>query len=240
MTNTNFDIEIYSDGAIIEDMRKDAKKDYVTGFTTNPSLMKKAGITDYMDFAKKVVSEFPNHSISFEVFGTDHETMKKEALKMTSLSDQVFVKIPIILADGSSNAPLIQDLSNSGIKLNITAIATIDQVKDALAAVNAEVPSIISIFVGRVADTGQDPTSFINESVELTKKVPAAKLLWAATREVANVYEAQAAGVDIITVPPTILAKLDKVGKPAIQVAIDTVKGFDKDISSLGFSILDQ
>lgn len=234
-----FDIEVYSDGAIIEDMREDAKKDYVTGFTTNPSLMKKAGITNYMAFAKQVISEFPDYSISFEVFGNDQATMKKEAQTISSLGDHVFVKIPIILADGTSNGPLIKSLSDAGIKVNVTAIATVDQVKDALANVNEEVPSLISIFAGRVADTGQDPTSFVQESVALTKQHPAAKLLWAATREVINVYQAQKMGVDVITVPPTILTKLDKVGKSSLQVSIDTVKGFDKDISSLGFSILD-
>lgn len=237
--NQKFDIEVYSDGAIIEDMREDAKKDYVTGFTTNPSLMKKAGITNYMEFAKQVISEFPDYSISFEVFGSDHETMKKEAQTISTLGDHVFVKIPIILADGTSNGPLIKALSDAGIKVNVTAIATVDQVEDALVNVNDDVPSLISIFAGRVADTGQDPTDFVKQSVTLTKKHPSAKLLWAATREVINVYQAQAMGVDVITVPPTILAKLNKVGKSSLQVSIDTVKGFDKDISSLGFSILD-
>jgi transaldolase len=134
---------------------------------------------------------------------------------------------------------LIKALSDAGIKVNVTAIATVDQVEDALANVNDDVPSLISIFAGRVADTGQDPTDFVKQSVTLTKKHPSAKLLWAATREVINVYQAQAMGVDVITVPPTILAKLNKVGKSSLQVSIDTVKGFDKDISSLGFSILD-
>lgn len=234
-----FDIEVYSDGAIIEDMREVAKHDYVTGFTTNPSLMKKAGITNYMEFAKQVVSEFPDYSISFEVFGHDHETMKKEAQKISSLGKHVFVKIPIILADGSSNAALISDLSHAGVKVNVTAIATVDQVKDALSSVADGVPMIVSIFAGRVADTGQDPTEFVEQSVALTNQVPEAKLLWAATREVINVYQAQKARVDIITVPPMILAKLNKVGKSSQQVSIDTVKGFDEDISSLGFSILD-
>lgn len=234
-----FDIEVYSDGAIIEDMREVAKHDYVTGFTTNPSLMKKAGITNYMEFAKQVVSEFPDYSISFEVFGNDHATMKKEALKISALGDHVFVKIPIILADGSSNADLIKDLSGAGVKVNVTAIATVDQVKETLESVSEDVPSIVSIFVGRVADTGQDTTDFVAQSVALTNKHPQAKLLWAATREVINIFQAQKAGVDIITVPPTILAKLAKVGKSSQQVSIDTVKGFDKDISSLGFSILD-
>lgn len=234
-----FDIEVYSDGAVIEDMREVAKNDYVTGFTTNPSLMKKAGITNYMEFAKQVVSEFPDYSISFEVFGHDNETMKKEAAAISSLGDNVFVKIPIVLANGNSNAKLINELSHAGIKVNITAIATLAQVKETLENVDDQVPALVSIFVGRVNDTGQNTDQFVRDSVELTKLHPAAKLLWASTREVINVYQAQEMGVDIITVPPTILAKLGKVGKSAQQVSIDTVTGFDKDISSLGFSILD-
>ncbi|WP_461239546.1 transaldolase family protein [Paucilactobacillus sp. N302-9] len=234
-----FDIEVYSDGAIIDDMREVAKHDYVTGFTTNPSLMKKAGITNYMAFAKQVLSEFPGYSISFEVFGHDKDTMLKEAKTISALSPDVFVKIPVLLANGDSNADLIHELSHAGVKVNVTAIATIDQVKEALAAVDDNTDSIISIFVGRVADAGNDSESFVTESVKLTNAHPKAKLLWASTREVYNVYQAQAAGVDIITVPPTILAKLAKVGKSPLQVSLDTVKGFDKDITELGFSILD-
>ncbi len=155
------------------------------------------------------------------------------------MGNHVFVKIPIILANGDSNAELINELSHAGIRVNITAIATLDQVKETLANVDDHVPALVSIFVGRVNDTGQNTDQFVKDSVELTKQHPFAKLLWASTREVINVYQAQAMGVDIITVPPTILAKLGKVGKSAHQVSIDTVTGFDKDISSLGFSILD-
>lgn len=234
-----FDIEVYSDGAVIDDMREVAQADYVTGFTTNPSLMKKAGITNYLEFTKQVLKEFPDYPISFEVFGNDNETMEKEAKIITALGDNVFVKIPIILADGSSNGQLINTLSHAGIKLNITAITTIEQVKDALDNLDDNVDSIISIFVGRVEDAGHYTQDFVQQSVELTSQHPKAKLLWASTREVANVYEAARAGVDIITVPPTILAKLAKVGKTPEQVSIDTVKGFDKDIAELGFSILD-
>lgn len=233
-----FDIEVYSDGAVIEDMREDAEHSYVTGFTTNPSLIKKAGITNYLEFAKKVVEEFPNHSISFEVFGHDDETMKKEAKIISGLGDHVFVKVPIILANGKSNCPLIKYLASIGVKLNITAITTIDQVNDALNNISDDEESIISIFVGRVADTGRDTDNFVKESVSLTSVHPKAKLLWAATREVINIFDAQKAGVDIITVPPKILNKLKDIGKESVQVSIDTVRGFDKDINDLGFSIL--
>lgn len=234
-----FDIEVYSDGADINDMLTDAKRDYVTGFTTNPSLMKKAGITNYLEFAKNAIKELPDYGISFEVFGHDNETMKKEAGIISALGKNVFVKIPIVLADGTSNAPLINDLSHAGIKVNVTALSTIEQVQETVDNLDDTVPALVSIFVGRVADTGQNPNEFVKQSVAVTKQHPNAKLLWASTREVINVYQAQDMGVDVITVPPTILAKLGKTGKSAYDVSIDTVKGFDKDISSLGFSILD-
>lgn len=235
-----FNIDIYSDGADIKDMKEVNKYGFVDGFTTNPSLMKKAGVKDYLTFAKQVVNEFPNLPISFEVFSNDFETMEKEAQIIHSLGKNVFVKIPIITVDGQSTAPLIKKLSNQGIFVNVTAIATVSQVKTAVEAFAKGTTNLVSIFVGRVADAGMDTTNFVNESVTICKKVPEAKLLWASTREVSNVYQAAKAGVDIITVPPVILGKLRKVGKTAEQVSLSTVEGFAKDISSLGFSILDK
>lgn len=235
----NFGIDIYSDGADIKDMQEVAGYGFVDGFTTNPSLMKKAGVEDYLTFAKSVVNEFPNLPISFEVFSNDFETMEKEAQIIHSLGNNVFVKIPIITVDGQSTAPLISKLSKQGIFVNVTAIATVDQVQEAVKSFAKGTTNLVSIFVGRVADAGLDTSELVNESVSICHNVPEAKLLWASTREVANVYQAAAAGVDIITVPPTILGKLKKVGITAEQVSLNTVEGFAKDISSLGFSILD-
>ncbi|KRL98743.1 translaldolase [Liquorilactobacillus satsumensis DSM 16230 = JCM 12392] len=235
---TNVKIKIYSDGADIKDMRTVAKNEFVSGFTTNPSLMKKAGITDYQSFARKVVAEFPKYSISFEVFSNDEATMLQEAELLHLLGKNVYVKIPIITISGKSTAPLIQKLSNKGISLNITAITTMAQVKEALTAFAPETQNIISIFVGRIADAGNDPTEFVQQSVAAVKQHPEAELLWASTREVANVFQAQKLGVDIITVPPTIIAKLSQIGKSAQQVSMDTVLGFEKDIKASGLSIL--
>lgn len=234
-----FNIDIYSDGADIQDMEKVIDYGFIDGFTTNPSLMKKAGVKDYLSFAKEVVATFPDLPISFEVFSNDFETMEKEAKIIHSLGSNVFVKIPVITVDGQSTAPLIKRLSDQGIFVNVTAIATVEQVQAAVEAFHEGTTNLVSIFVGRVADAGLDPTDFVKESVAICQKVPAAKLLWASTREVANVYQAAQAGVDIITVPPAILTKLQNVGKTAAEVSLATVKGFEKDISSLGFSILD-
>lgn len=237
--NSKLNIEIYSDGANIADMRNVAKNDFVSGFTTNPSLMKKAGITDYMTFAKKVVAEFPNHAISFEVFSNNPEIMLKEAKLLHSLGKNVYVKIPIITTDGKSTVGLIKQLSGNGISINVTAITTLDQVKDAVDAFAKETKNIVSIFVGRIADTGADTTDFVNQSVAITKEHPEAQLLWASTREVQNILQAQQMGVDIITVPPTIINKfVANRGKSAQQVSLDTVLGFEKDIKASGLSIL--
>lgn len=233
-----FKIQIYSDGADITDIRAMAKKDFVSGFTTNPSLLKKAGVTDYMDFAKKLVAEFPDYSISFEIFSNDVTTMIQEAKQLHALGSNVFVKVPIITVDGKSTAETIKVLSASGININVTAITTIDQVRAATAAFADGTHNFVSIFAGRLADTGSDPTEFVKQSVAVTATREEAKLLWASTREVLNIFEAQSLGVDIITVPPTIINKLGSLGKSAEQVSLDTVNGFAKDIKASGLSIL--
>ncbi len=231
-------IEVYSDGADLDDMKEMAKLSFVTGFTTNPSLMKRAGIDNYLAFAKEVVQTFPDKSISFEVFGNDFATMEKEARIIHGLGENVFVKIPIITVEGKSTAPLIQKLSAQGIYINVTAIATLDQVKDCVSVFAPGTKNLVSIFVGRVADTGTDPTDFVKQSAAICGKVKEAYLLWASTREVINVFQAQELGCDIITVPPAILKKLSHIGKSQFDVSLDTVKGFAKDIQSLGYSIL--
>lgn len=233
-------IAIYADGAVINDMRQMAKIPEVTGFTTNPSLMKRAGVTNYLAFAKQVVSEFPDAPISFEVFSQDADTMQREAEILSSLGQHVYVKIPILNLNGQPNTDLIHQLSTAGIKLNVTAITTSEQVRWALEALDQQTPAIVSLFVGRVADTGTDPTSFVNTSVAMAQQHTNVQTLWASTREVDNIRQARSAGVNIITVPPVILQKwLDRRSLTPEEVALDTVRGFDRDIKSLGFSILD-
>ena len=234
-------IAIYADGAVIDDMRQMAKLPEVTGFTTNPSLMKRAGVTNYLTFAKQVVGEFPEASLSFEVFSQDPQKMQQEAEILSSLGKHVYVKIPILNLNGQPNTELICQLAHAGIKLNITAVTTSEQVRLALEALDEQTPAIISLFVGRVADTGADPTSFVNASVAMSHLHPNVDLLWASTREVDNIRQAQQAGIDIITVPPAILQKwLARREFTPEDVALDTVRGFDQDISTLGFSILEE
>lgn len=234
-----FDIEIYSDGAVIADMLSMKKEGVVSGFTTNPSLMKSAGITDYMSFAQEVLEKVEGMPISFEVFGDDFETMEKEALKLAALGDNVFVKIPIMNTLGESSIPLIKKLSALGLKLNITALMTEKQVQDTVDVLNPDVESIVSVFAGRIADTGIDPEPLMKKSVEICRQKEGAKLLWASTRELFNIIQAQNLGVDIITVPPALLDKLSMYHKDLDELSLETVKIFNKDIQDLGFTILD-
>ncbi|EOH94428.1 transaldolase [Enterococcus pallens] len=232
-------ISIYSDGADLSKMKESYASGLVDGFTTNPSLMKAGGVTDYLSFAKDVLTAFPKVPISFEVFGDDAETMKKEALILKDLGDQVFVKIPIIDTKGNSMAPLIKELSELEIKLNVTAITTTEQVRNAVDAFKVGTTNIVSIFVGRLNDVGMDTDAFVKESRAICDSKPGSLLLWASTREVYNIVQADRLGCDIITVPPQIISKLKNLGKSAEEISLDTVKAFQKDISELDFSILD-
>lgn len=231
-------IAIYADGADIEQMKKVYKEGLVKGFTTNPSLMKTAGVKDYNKFAADVVKEIPDYSISFEVFGDDFSTMEEEAKKLSKLGNNVFVKIPITNSKGESSIPLIRKLSNEGINLNITAIFTLEQVKQTVDALNEKSKSIVSVFAGRIADTGVNPETIMKESVNICKNKKNVYLLWASCREVYNIIQAQEIGVDIITVPNTIIEKLKNLGKSLEEYSLETVKEFAKDVKILGYSIL--
>ncbi|MBZ1505228.1 transaldolase [Latilactobacillus curvatus] len=231
-------IEIYADGAVVSDMVAAKNQGIVTGFTTNPTLMKRAGITDYVAFAKETLSEVDGAPISFEVFADDFQTMKLEAEKIAKLGPNVFVKIPITNTKGESSVPLIKSLSEENISINVTAILTIEQVKEVLEAFKPGTENIVSVFAGRVADTGVDPTKLMKESVRLVAEKGNAKLLWASSREVLNIIQADQLGVDIITVTSPILNKLDMLGMDAKELSLDTVIGFNEDIKDLGFSIL--
>lgn len=234
----NLNVKIYSDGAEIDKMKEAYKEGMVSGFTTNPSLMKKAGITDYVAFAEEAVKEIPDKSISFEVFADDFETMEKEAEKIASFGENVFIKIPIMNTKGESSIPLIERLSAKGFSLNITAIMTIEQVKETVAALAPGTKNIVSVFAGRVADTGIDPTELMKQSVAECAKKDGTELLWASTRELINIFQADEIGADIITVPPAILSKLSMVGMDLEQLSKETVIMFNNDIKDLGFTIL--
>lgn len=233
-----FNIDIYADGADLEEMKKAYEEKKVSGFTTNPSLMKKAGVKDYKKFAKEAVKAIPDFPLSFEVFSDDFGTMEEEAKILSSYGENIFVKIPITNSRGESSIPLIKKLSHEGVNLNITAIFTLDQVKKAVAAIDENSKTIISIFAGRIADTGVNPEKIMKEAKRICEQKKNTKLLWASCREVYNIIQADELGVDIITVQNAILNKLSNLGKDLEEYSLDTVKGFARDVQSLGFSIL--
>lgn len=236
---TKLNVEVFADGADIEEMKAAYNNKYVDGFTTNPSLMAKAGVTDYKAFAEEVVKAIPDASISFEVFADDLETMEKEAEILKQYGDNVFVKIPIVTTTGESTLPLIKKLSADNVRLNVTAVYTIEQVRDITNAVTEGVPTYVSVFAGRIADTGVDPLPLMKESVEVTHSKKGVKLLWASCREVINVIQADEIDADIITCPADVVKKVNSnLGRNIEELSIDTVKGFAKDIQSSGLSIL--
>lgn len=235
----NLNVAIYADGADIEQMKKVYKSGRVTGFTTNPTLMNKAGITDYKSFANDVVQEFPDVSISFEVFGDDFETMKKEAELISELGENVFVKIPVTNSKGESSAPLIEELSALNVKLNVTALFTVEQVQKVVDVLTPGTENIISVFAGRIADTGVDPLDIMRKSKEICETKLGAQLLWASPREVLNIVQADEIGADIITCTPELINKLDNLGKDLNEFSLETVQMFLEDSQNLGFSIID-
>lgn len=236
---TKLNVKVFADGADIEEMKSAYKNQLVDGFTTNPSLMAKAGVTDYKAFADEVVSEIPDASISFEVFADDLPTMEKEAEILKQYGDNVFVKIPIVTTTGESTLPLIKSLSSKQVRLNVTAVYTIEQVKAITDAVTEGVPTYVSVFAGRIADTGIDPLPLMKESVKVTHSKEGVQLLWASCREVYNVIQADEIGADIITCPADVVKKVNNnLGRDIGELSVDTVKGFAKDIQSSGLSIL--
>ena len=236
---TKLNVKVFADGADIEEMKSAYKNQLVDGFTTNPSLMAKAGVTDYKAFAEEVVSEIPDASISFEVFADDLPTMEKEAEILKQYCDNVFVKIPIVTTTGESTLPLIKRLSSKQVRLNVTAVYTIEQVKAITDAVTEGVPTYVSVFAGRIADTGIDPLPLMKESVKVTHSKEGVQLLWASCREVYNVIQADEIGADIITCPADVVKKVNNnLGRDIGELSVDTVKGFAKDIQSSGLSIL--
>lgn len=232
-------VKVFSDGAVLETMLKDLQTGLVTGFTTNPSLMKKAVISSYIGFAKEVLAKITDYPVSFEVFADDLASMEKEAEKIASLGDNVYVKIPVTTSTGESTCPLIQKLSAKGIKLNVTAIFTIEQTQAVVDHLTAGVPAIVSVFAGRIADTGVDPMPIMEEALRICRQKEGVELLWASPRETYNIYQADQLGVDIITCTTDLIAKLPLQGKDLEDYSLETVQMFLKDSTSLGFKILE-
>ncbi|UXR73188.1 transaldolase [Staphylococcus sp. IVB6238] len=235
---TELKVQVFADGADIEQMKQAYQNKEVDGFTTNPSLMAKAGVKDYTAFAQDVVKAIPDASISFEVFGDDMETMEKEAKVIQQFGENIFVKIPIVNTKGESMLPLIEKLSAQGVKLNVTAVYTIEQVQAITDAVTEGVETYVSVFAGRIADTGVDPLPLMKESVRITHSKKGLQLLWASCRELFNVIQADEIGADIITCPADVVKKVSNIGRDIESLSVDTVKGFAKDIQASGLSIL--
>ncbi len=230
-------IDLYSDGADVRDMIAARDSGIVKGFTTNPTLMRKSGISDYEKFAREALQAVSGLPISFEVFADEFDEMERQAKLIATWGESVFVKIPITNTRRQSSIDLIRRLSSAGVKLNITAILTLDQVRQVVDAVDAKVPAIVSVFAGRIADTGRDPVPLMTEAAGIVRKKPKAQLLWASPRELLNIFQADACGCHIITVTADILKKLAMYGKPLEDLSLDTVKMFFNDASSAGFRL---
>ena len=230
-------VKIFSDGADKEDMLDMASKTFIRGLTTNPTLMKKAGIKDYEAFAKDILSTIKEKPISFEVFSDDFDEMEKQAMKITSWADNVYVKIPVTNTKKESSKELIKRLVEKKVKLNITAIMTLDQVKTVLSVLDNKVPSIISVFAGRIADTGKDPIPLMKECLTEMKINPKSELLWASPRELLNIIQADQIGCHIITVTKDVIKKLKLANYDLEDYSLDTVKMFYKDAVEAGFKI---
>lgn len=231
-------VKIFADGADKDTLLRLYADPLIKGMTTNPTLMRKAGIADYEKFAHEILNTIKQKPISFEVFSDEFPEMRRQALKISQWQDNVYVKIPITNTRSESSLPLIRDLSQKGVRLNITAILTTNQVRGVVDTLAPEVPSVVSVFAGRIADTGRDPIEIMRESQELVKTLPKAQLLWASVREVLNIVQAELCGCDIVTVPPDILKKARSLWhKDLADLSLDTVKMFADDASAAGFRL---
>ena len=230
-------VKIFADGADRAGMLEMYARPYIKGFTTNPTLMHKAGLTDYRAFAHSILEAIRDRPISFEVFSDDVAEMERQAREIARWGDNVYVKVPITNTRRESTVDLVRRLSNDGVKVNVTAMMTLEQVRDICAAVKDGAPSNVSVFAGRIADTGRDPLPLMAEAVEILRAAPRAELIWASPRELLNIFQADAIGCHIITVTNDILKKLSLVGKDLADYSLDTVKMFFEDGRKAGFTL---
>jgi transaldolase len=234
----NLKIRIFADGADLAAISTLYADPRIDGLTTNPTLMRKAGIADYEAFARDVLQIVRQKPISFEVFTDDFHEMNRQALKIAAWQDNVYVKVPITNTHGESSAPLIRSLSKAGVKLNVTAILTVKQVETVVDVLDADVPSVLSIFAGRIADTGREPQPIVCRALQVAKAQPKAEVLWASVREVINILQAENCGCHIVTVPHDILAKAAKTwGAGLEELSRQTVQMFADDAVSAGFRL---
>ncbi len=230
-------IKIFADGADRAGMLEMNAKPFVKGLTTNPTLMRKAGIKDYKAFALEMLADISDKPISFEVFSDDFTEMRRQALEIASWGSNVYVKIPVTNTQGETCYALARDLAAQGVKLNVTALMTLAQVRDVAAVLKPDVPSYVSVFAGRIADTGRDPVPLMAAAVEMIAPLPAAELIWASPRELLNIFQADAIGCQVITVTNDILKKLSLVGYDLDEYSLDTVKMFRTDAVAAGFEL---
>jgi len=229
--------KIYADGADFDSIMKLAANPVIKGFTTNPTLMRKAGIEDYEKFARKLLSAITDRPISFEVFSDDLPAMEKQARIIAGWGKNINVKIPVTNTLGEFTGPVIERLSADGINVNVTAVFTLQQVRDITTRLSSQAPAIISVFAGRVADTGVDPLPIMRESLQIMSAKPRAELIWASPRELLNIIQANDIGCHIITVTHDILGKLGLIGKSLEQYSLETVQMFHRDAAAAGYDI---
>ena len=230
-------VKIFADGADREGMLDLYRNPIIKGFTTNPTLMRSAGITDYEAFARDIVAAIPDRPISLEVFSDDFREMEAQGRRIASWGSNVYVKVPITNTHGESTVPLVRSLSRSGVKLNVTALMTLSQVRDVTAALASGAPSCVSVFAGRIADTGRDPVPIMAAAVQMLAPYPQIELIWASPRELLNIFHADQVGCHIITVTHDTLKKLTLVGKDLDEYSLDTVKMFHSDAVKAGFTL---
>jgi transaldolase len=229
--------QIFADGADLDGILKLAADPRIAGFTTNPTLMWKAGLTDYAEFAHRLLERITKHPISFEVFADDVDEMRRQARIIAAWGENVYVKVPVTTSVGESMVPLIRELSEDGVKVNVTALFTTAQVELITAAVKDGASSYLSVFAGRIADAGIDPLPIIARSVDIMAQAPRSELIWASPREILNLVQADAVGCHIITLSHDLLAKLDSLGKNLDQFSLETVQMFRRDAVAAGFTL---
>jgi transaldolase len=236
-TLADLTVKIFGDGAELERMVELSRNPYISGFTTNPTLMHKAGIRDYKVFAKSVVAAIPDRHISFEVFSDEFAEMECQAREIATWGEHVYVKIPVTNTRREPAAELIERLSHAGVRVNVTAVMTLEQVREITRRLRGGAPACVSVFAGRIADSGRDPIPLMTEAVSILHDAPAAELIWASPRELLNIFQADDIGCHIITVTHDILAKLSNVGKDLDAYSLETVQMFYNDAAKAGFTL---
>jgi transaldolase len=230
-------VKIFADGADASDMLEMYRNPWIQGFTTNPTLMRKAGVRDYQAFGRDILASIPDRPVSFEVFADDFEQMERQARLIANWGRNVFVKIPITNTRAEPSISLVRHLSRDGIKVNVTALMTLQQVFAVTAAIEGGAPAYVSVFAGRIADTGVDPVPMMAAAVEMLRCVPNAELIWASPRELLNVIQADTVGCQVITATKDILTKLGLLGKSLTDFSLETVRMFHRDAHASGFSL---